>query len=101
MPVKSMPKSYPQSATIATKFCPSGPPSYTWGRWAKISPLSSPLWITLEQAPSFQRGPEKNEGKSQIFGYNFVTHKIQPEERRLAMNKRSKLNFSGQPIYIG
>jgi transposase len=30
-----------------------------------------------------------------------LPNKIQPEERRLAMNKRSKLNFSGQPIYIG
>lgn len=33
---------------------PFGPPCATWGRWAKISPLSTRLWITLEQALSFQ-----------------------------------------------
>ena len=58
--ITPLPQSYPQSATIAARFCPWGPPSYTSERWAEISPLSSPLWITREQAPSFQRGSEKN-----------------------------------------
>jgi len=49
----------------------------------------------------FQRRADKNEGKSRIFGYHFVDDKIQPKERRLAMNKRNKLDFSGQPVYIG
>jgi len=38
--------SYPQSATRAPRFCPSGPPRHTVGRWAKISPLFTPPWIT-------------------------------------------------------
>jgi len=32
---------------------PFGPSCATWGRWAKISPLSTRLWITREQAVSF------------------------------------------------
>jgi hypothetical protein len=37
---------YPQGATRAPRFCPSGRPATPWGRWAKISPLFIPLWIT-------------------------------------------------------
>jgi transposase len=59
------------------------------------------MWITLEQALPLQRGSDRDEGKSQKFGYNFVDPQNPTEERRLAMNKRSKLDFSGQPIYIG
>jgi hypothetical protein len=29
-----------------SEILPFGPPSSTWGRWAKISPLFTPLWIT-------------------------------------------------------
>jgi hypothetical protein len=32
---------------------PFGPPCTTCGRWAKISPLSRRVWITLEQALAF------------------------------------------------
>jgi hypothetical protein len=32
---------------------PFGPPCATWGRWAKTSPLSTHMGITLEQALSF------------------------------------------------
>jgi len=39
---------------------PFGPPCATWGRWAKISPLSSRMWITLEQACPFHK-PQKKE----------------------------------------
>jgi len=38
--------SYPQSATRAPRFCPSGRPATPRGRWAKISPLFTPPWIT-------------------------------------------------------
>ncbi len=48
--------SYPQGATIAPRFCPfrqsrirlwrTGRPATPRGRWAKISSLSTPLWIT-------------------------------------------------------
>jgi len=41
-------KSYPQGATIAPRFCPSGRPAPPKGGWAKISPLSTSLWITPE-----------------------------------------------------
>jgi hypothetical protein len=47
--------SYPQSATRTPRFCPSGRPAPPKGRWAKISPLFTPLWITPHQAlPSFR-----------------------------------------------
>jgi len=42
----------------------------------------------------------KKEGKSHLFGYNFVAQQ-NFTERRLAMIKRNKLDFTGQPIYIG
>jgi hypothetical protein len=38
--------SYPQGATRAPRFCPSGHPATIRGRWAKISPFFTPLWIT-------------------------------------------------------
>jgi hypothetical protein len=38
--------SYPQSATRAPRFCPSGRPATPGGRWAKISPPFTPPWIT-------------------------------------------------------
>jgi hypothetical protein len=45
-----------------------GPPRSTGGRWAKISPLFAPLWITLEQALPLSKRVRKKEGKSQRFG---------------------------------
>jgi len=42
--------SYPQSATRAPRFCPSGRPATPGGRWAKISPPFSPPWITPPEA---------------------------------------------------
>ena len=38
---------------------PFGPPCATWGRWAKTSPLSTHMGITLEQALPFRRGFKK------------------------------------------
>ena len=38
--------SYPQSATRAPRFCPSGRPATPGGRWAKISLPFTPPWIT-------------------------------------------------------
>jgi len=46
------------------------------------------------------RAAQKKKGKSLHFGYNFVGDKTLTE-RRLAMINRSKLDFSGQPIYLG
>jgi len=52
----------------SSEILPFGPPRSTGGRWAKISPLSVPLWITLEQALPLSKRVRKNEGKSQRFG---------------------------------
>jgi len=49
---------------------------------------------------SFSSNALKKKGKSLTFGYNFVAHKIFTE-RRLAMSNPSKLDFTGQPIYVG
>jgi hypothetical protein len=47
--------SYPQSATRAPRFCPSGRPAPPRGCWAKISPLFTPPWITPHGShPSFR-----------------------------------------------
>jgi transposase len=42
----------------------------------------------------------KKKGKSQIFGYNLVANKIAPKGG-LPMINNNKLDFTGQPIYIG
>jgi transposase len=42
----------------------------------------------------------KKKGKSQIFGYNFVANKITPKGG-LPMINHNRLDFTGQPIYIG
>jgi transposase len=51
--------------------------------------------------PSFSNKAIKKEGKSHIFGYSSFVATKKLTERRLAMNKSNKLDFTGQPIYIG
>jgi transposase len=81
----------------SSEILPFGPPRSTWRAGLKFLRSLSPLWITLEQAP-FQKAIKK--GKSHLFGYNLVDEQ-NLTERRLAMLKRNKLDFTGQPIYIG
>jgi len=52
---KDMPigESYARSESF--EILPFGPPCATWGRWAKISPLSTRMWITLEQKYPFHK----------------------------------------------
>jgi transposase len=85
----------------SSEILPFGPALVHLRGWAKISPLSSPLWITLEQATPFQTKLLKKKGKSHVFGYSSFVSTTKLTERRLAMIKRNKLDFSGQPIYIG
>ena len=46
---KDMPigESYARSESF--EILPFGPPCANWARWAKISPLSRGMWISLEQ----------------------------------------------------
>jgi len=62
----------------------------------------APLWITSEKDASctLRTKPLKKKGKSHIFGYNLVAEQ-NPTERRLAMLNVSRIDFTGQPIYIG
>jgi transposase len=49
----------------------------------------------------FEQSDKKKKGKSHIFGYSSFVTPTKLSERRLAMIKRNKLDFTGQPIYIG
>jgi hypothetical protein len=46
-------ESYARSESF--EILPFWPPCATWGRWAKISPLSTRMWITLEQKYPFHK----------------------------------------------
>jgi transposase len=49
---------------------------------------------------SIREEHKKKKGKSRHFGYDFVAAKSNPK-RRLAMEQNNKLDFTGQPIFIG
>src|SRR4030043_509927 len=88
----------------SSEILPFGPPRSPQGRWAKSSPLSTPIWITLEKASTYfsNHAIKKKKASLTISAIIFVaTQKL--TERRLAMSniKRNKLDFTGQPIYVG
>jgi len=87
----------------SSKILPYGPAQlHPEGAGLKSLRSLGPLWITLEKGASytFRTKPLKKKGKSHIFGYNLVGEQ-NPTERRLAMLKVNRIDFTGQPIYIG
>jgi hypothetical protein len=71
--------SYPQSATRATRFCPSGRPATPSGRWAKISPPFTPPWITP------QRPPDVSNNVDSIVNFSYPMANIAREGRSMRM----------------
>jgi len=62
-----------------SEILPFGPPSHTGGRWAKISPLSTPLWITPAEAADLLKSVDFIDA----FPYPMVN--IAREERSMRM----------------
>lgn len=71
--------SYPQSATRALRFCPSGRPATPRGRWAKISPLFSPPWITPTEATDVLKRVDS------LVDFSYPMANIAREERPMKM----------------
>jgi len=85
--------SYPQSATRTPRFCPSGRPATPMGRWAKISPLFTPPWITPHRLRSSFRAVD--------FIDNFPYSVLHASMGEKAMKMPDEFSQSYQPYLTG